>query len=126
MATTPKVGRLAYHQPKPPPPEVLEKLERYTIDTDVGRVFGRGGKEVFTFVGNKGYHTMRILYGDGEAQRLRRAHVIWWAHYGEWPTQMLDHIDRDKTNDSIHNLRKTCPIANRLNTDYIEEHQHGN
>jgi hypothetical protein len=107
----------AYYKPKVPPDEVLEKLKRYTIDCVVGTIHNAKGQEVFTCL-RDGYHTMNIYHGSPRKGRpTKRSHVVWWAHYGEWPTQMLDHIDRNRANDTITNLRYTNPSDNASNSN---------
>lgn len=40
--------------------------------------------------------------------------IIWLMHNGTWPNY-LDHIDRDKSNNRIENLRSVTPYENALN-----------
>lgn len=42
-------------------------------------------------------------------------HLVWVFFHGEWPLHEIDHIDRDPTNNSIHNLRLCDRISNMLN-----------
>ena len=41
--------------------------------------------------------------------------VIWALHYGAFPTEFLDHIDGDRTNNAITNLREADPTLNGQN-----------
>jgi hypothetical protein len=41
--------------------------------------------------------------------------VIWFLHYGEWPSQEIDHIDGDSTNNRIENLRLSDRTQNMCN-----------
>lgn len=41
--------------------------------------------------------------------------IAWLLHFGEWPSGMLDHIDGDKQNNRIANLRLATSHANQRN-----------
>ena len=47
--------------------------------------------------------------------RYLRARVAWALHYGEWPTQDIDHRDTDNANDRIDNLRLATDAQNLAN-----------
>lgn len=42
--------------------------------------------------------------------------VIWYLFKGSWPKNQIDHLDRDKTNNRIENLRDVIPAENSANT----------
>lgn len=45
-----------------------------------------------------------------------KAHRLAWLYvYGVWPSEYLDHIDRDKTNNRISNLREATHAENSRN-----------
>lgn len=52
--------------------------------------------------------------------KVYKAHrVIWLLHYGSWPDSWVDHIDGDKENNQIENLRVvdfSQSNANRIKT----------
>lgn len=60
------------------------------------------GKPVATKIGADGYLYIRL---DG--QRLRLDYVVWCHQKGAWPTpdQDIEHIDGDKANCRLENLR---------------------
>lgn len=55
----------------------------------------------------KSYLTMKIA---GEVYYAHR--VAWLHYYGEWPKGFVDHIDEDRTNNAIENLRLATPSQN--------------
>ncbi len=42
--------------------------------------------------------------------------VIWCLVTGEWPLQQIDHVDRNKLNNSWENLRDVSQAVNQSNT----------
>lgn len=101
--------------------EMLKRYVRYEPST--GRFFrkeklpGNGAKpagtEVAGYVGPHGYLTAAFLGRKGRRYTFHR--VAWMLTYGEWPDGMIDHKDRDKTNNRISNLRTVCPEDNAKN-----------
>jgi len=43
------------------------------------------------------------------------SHVVWYLNKGFWPTQMLDHVDRNPNNNSLENLRECNHKLNGAN-----------
>lgn len=62
---------------------------------------------------HKGYLRIRI---SGKMYLAHR--VAWVMHYGSWPEIDLDHIDRDKRNNRINNLRMVDRSQSCVNRDY--------
>jgi hypothetical protein len=55
-----------------------------------------------------------------------RAHRIAWAmHYGVWPTQLIDHINGDSSDNRIVNLRQTTAIENNRNRRITDKNTSG-
>ena len=101
--------------------ETLRALLRY--DPDTGKLFWKerpegqrrwntryAGKEAFTALTSEGYRA-GVIY-----RRKYNAHrVIWALHYGAWPTKEIDHVDRDRANNRISNLRDVSHAENMRN-----------
>ena len=116
-----------------PSPEVLRQLLRYEPDT--GKLFwldrtpsmfedglqgaqhncsawnGRyAGKEAMTCIKSDGYRHGALFYSYVPAHR-----AIWALHSGEWPSMAVDHIDGNKINNRIENLRLADNAQNGWN-----------
>lgn len=72
---------------------------------------GKGG-DVAGSLNSDGYMDTGV---DGKLYRNHR--LIWLWHYGYFPEHGLDHIDRDKLNNRIENLREASPSCNQRNTE---------
>ena len=62
------------------------------------------------------------LYRDGYLyvwllrKRMLVHRVVWALHHGRWPADMIDHIDTDRTNNRIENLREATTSENGCNS----------
>lgn len=76
------------------------------------RRFGvRYGSEAGT--DHKGYKRVKI------DSKLILAHRLAWAiHYGVWPSEELDHINRNRSDNRIANLRESSRSGNMVNRAY--------
>lgn len=68
------------------------------------------GKEALTAVDGKGYR-----HGSLDYTYLRLHRVLWAMTYGAWPEGEIDHIDGDRQNNQIENLRIVTRTENRRN-----------
>jgi len=58
-------------------------------------------------------HGYRIIFIDGKPYRAAR--LAWFYMHGEWPSGHVDHINGNKLDDSICNLRDVSPQENARN-----------
>ena len=67
------------------------------------------GDPAFTAVRDNGYHVGSVKY------KLLRAHrVVWFLHHGTWP-QQVDHLNGDRRDNRIENLRAATALENQHN-----------
>lgn len=59
---------------------------------------------------SEGYWIIKVEGGVYKAHRL-----AWFFTFGKWPRHGLDHIDRDKLNNAILNLREATDAENAQN-----------
>lgn len=100
---------------------IKEYLE---YDPDTGHIYWkktRSNKTAGSIAGtlNKGY--LRICLN----KKIYPAHrIAWFLYYGKWPKNYIDHIDGNRANNRINNLRDIETKVNnlhRLNTNNIRK-----
>lgn len=58
--------------------------------------------------------------------RSYKAHRLAWLYvHGEWPDQLIDHIDRCRSNNRISNLRIASDVQNKWNTGLLKSNKSG-
>lgn len=67
-------------------------------------------------VNGKGYLHIKI---DGVNHKAHR--LAWLYHYGTLPSQLIDHMDRDKANNGIKNLRDVSQFVNMQNVEGLRK-----
>ena len=91
--------------------------ECLSFDFETGKAFWKksiGGKsregQEAGYTNSDGYVCVTI---EGITYGLHR--LIWFAFYKRWPQNMLDHIDRNPSNNTITNLREADASLNGHN-----------
>lgn len=59
---------------------------------------------------NKGYLVIRVNY-----QRYLAHRLAWFYMYGVWPSKFMDHINTDRSDNRISNLREATNAQNMQN-----------
>lgn len=78
------------------------------------------GDEAGSISKRNGYIQIKIK------KRLYRAHRLAWLYvYGVMPTKEIDHIDHDRTNNKISNLREVTRQQNSKNTKIRSDNKSG-
>lgn len=92
-----------------------EKLKEkgWTYDPIKGNIISHKGK-VITNKNDNGYIRFQ-LKNDDKVYNIYGHRFIWWFFYGELPN-VIDHINRIKTDNRIDNLRSVDPQINCFNS----------
>ena len=91
--------------------------EEITYNPTTGK-FLKKGKEV-GWRNTKGYVFITIAKG-----KVIRAHrLAWYKYYGTFPEKEIDHINGDRSDNRIENLREVSRTENMRNLEY---HRKGN
>jgi len=78
------------------------------------------GREAFTADNGQGYKSAVIRGFRTGAHR-----VAWAMHYGSWPKHTIDHINGDKTDNRIENLRDVTKSENCRNVSIGKNNKSG-
>lgn len=107
---------------------ISELLARLTYDPATGEI--RRKKRARLLPGHRASDAGKLATTTTERGYLRcqvagrniMAHRVAWAlHYGEWPKEFVDHIDGDKTNNRITNLRLATYAQNARNSIFRKD-----
>lgn len=95
-------------------PELLRSLFNYSAETglltwkSLPSTLVNAGAPV-SYVNKDGYVQVQV-----KGRKLLAHRVAWAIHFGEWPTGVIDHVNGDRTDNRIANLRDA---THRLNAE---------
>jgi len=94
---------------------IKKAIENYSVD-EMGNVYSRTGRILKCSVNNIGYKQI-FAYKNSKLQRSYLVHrLVWMAFNGDIPAGLeIDHIDRDKKNNCLSNLRLVTRSENMMN-----------
>lgn len=99
--------------------EELKNNLRYDCDTGLlwwkKRKSGRRFSKPVGSTGNSNGYVQICFRFNGKDHMLQGHRVAWLLHYGVWPVLKVDHIDRNRTNNKIVNLRQVTDLENAWN-----------
>lgn len=96
-------------------PELLAYLKK-TYRYEDGRIYNRRtGRIVRGGKMNNGYLKMTITFKGGSYSSIYQR-IVWTLCYDQLPTQTIDHINGDRLDNHIKNLREVSQSGNNLNT----------
>jgi len=91
----------------------LAKQKGFTYCPFSGNIMGVRSEVI---KGRSGYGYIQCnLYIEGKRHCLLGHRLAWFLHYGELPSNQLDHIDGVRTNNKIENLRNVTSQQNNWN-----------
>ena len=112
---------------KPPPitQEQLRELLHYDPETGVftRKVATSNSVKVGDVAGSPSSNEYINIRVHG---RLQKAHRLAWLYvHGTWPTEDIDHVNRDRTDNRLLNLREATRQENMHNTSKLSSNKSG-
>lgn len=93
--------------------EILElQNKRLSYDKDTGSLVWKDGRNKGKVQGTKDGGYIRVTLQNRDYYQHR---LIWAMYHGYWPTKIIDHRDRNKSNNRIDNLREVSEQKNITN-----------
>ncbi len=95
--------------------EVLKYLrERYTYDAETGAIRHKGRHRVVKGSNGRGGYLLIRIGTNKDRIRVMLHRAAWALYYGRWPTE-IDHLNGNKTDNRIENLREVSRGENDQN-----------
>lgn len=99
------------------PASASDIAEYFSYDAETGVITWAKNTGYVDFVGSPAGKLNRNGYREiSFSQKVYSAHrLAWRLHYGEWPDKMLDHINGDRSDNRLSNLRLATNSQNMMN-----------
>jgi len=94
---------------------VLKWLPRDGVDSETKRWNSRLSGLECGFIGRKGYRLVGFVYGS-KYHSLKAHRLAWLIVHGCLPCGEIDHINRNRADNRIANLRDVHPCINQRNS----------
>lgn len=104
---------------------ILEEFGNYSI-TECGKIFNSKGKQLKWGINPDGYYTITLTFPDGKRTCRRRARLLAQTFIpNPYNLPVVNHIDHDRTNDSLDNLEWVTHKDNNVKSIelYPEKHK---
>lgn len=89
-----------------------EAKARFSYNPETGEIVGKRGRPL-SAKNKAGYCVINTVTG-----RVYYAHrLAWLLYHGEWPANVVDHINGKKDDNRIKNLRDATKSQNAINSD---------
>lgn len=103
---------MSANTPKKPDQEWLDAiLENYYYVRYYGEVASKKNGNIQKGISSNQYRVFQA-WSNGKKKTFQLHHVIWFFEHGEWPTQGIDHINGNKTDNRHTNLRQCTTREN--------------
>jgi hypothetical protein len=66
-------------------------------------------------VKNPNGYFYRVVYSGGRHRYLLNHRVAWFLYHGAWPDDQIDHVNNNRTDNRILNLRQASRVENSRN-----------
>ena len=99
---------------------IKEAVKNYSVD-ELGNVYSRWGRLLKCSLNGNGYKQV-YCYKSGKLERTYLVHrLVWMAFKGEIPEGLeIDHIDGNRSNNRLDNLRVVTHQHNMLNMTKVK------
>lgn len=94
---------------------MVEEYLTYNPNTgEIVWIKDKGRARAGDLAGSFDFYGYLIIRLNGVRYKAHR--LAWYLHYGKWPEKDIDHVNRNKSDNRIENLREVSARENASNT----------